>query len=89
MFIHPSQVEEVVAAFPEIQAAQALVDREQDRDKLTFCAVLEQNSSGEEMLSPLQERIRTVLKLRADVTFVQASDLREPEKLILDLRKWD
>jgi hypothetical protein len=41
------------------------------------------------LLSPLQERIRTVLKLRAHVAFVQASDLRDPEKRILDLRKWD
>ena len=89
MFIHPSQVEEVVAAFPEIQAAQAVVEREQDRDKLTFCVVLEQTSSQQELLSPLQERIRTVLKLRAEVAFVQGSDLREPEKRILDLRKWD
>ncbi len=89
MFIHPSQVEEVVAAFPEIQAAQAVVERERDRDKLTFWAVLEQDSSQEELLSPLQEKIRTVLKLRADVTFVRASDLREPEKRVLDLRKWD
>jgi phenylacetate-CoA ligase len=89
MFIHPSQVEEVLAAFPEIQAAQAVVEREQDRDKLTFCAVLDQNSSQEGLLSLLQEKIRTVLKLRADVAFVQVSDLREPDKRILDLRKWD
>jgi phenylacetate-coenzyme A ligase PaaK-like adenylate-forming protein len=89
MFIHPYQVEEVVAAFPEIQAAQAVVEREQDRDKLTFCAVLDQNSSQEGLISPLQEKIRTVLKLRADVAFVQVSDLREPDKRILDLRKWD
>ena len=89
MFIHPSQVEEVVATFPEIQAAQARVEREHDRDKLTFCAVLNQTSSREELLSPLEERIRTVLKLRAEVAFVKASDLREPEKRILDLRKWD
>jgi phenylacetate-CoA ligase len=89
MFIHPSQVEEVVAAFPEIQAAQAVVQREQDRDKLTFCVVLDQTSSQQGLLSTLQDRIRTVLKLRADVAFVQASDLREPEKRILDLRKWD
>jgi phenylacetate-coenzyme A ligase PaaK-like adenylate-forming protein len=89
MFIHPSQVEEVVAAFPEVQTAQAVVEREQDRDKLTFCAVLAEPSSQEGLASTLQEKIRTVLKLRADVTFVQASDLREPEKRILDLRKWD
>lgn len=89
MFIHPSQVEEVIAAFPEIQAAQARVEREQDRDKLTFCAVLDQNSSQEGLLSPLREKIHTVLKLRADVAFVQATDLREPDKRVLDLRKWE
>jgi phenylacetate-CoA ligase len=89
MFIHPSQVEEVVAAFPEIQAAQAVVEREQDRDKLTFCAVLAEPSSQEGLAPSLQEKIRTVLKLRADVTFVQAGDLRESGKRILDLRKWD
>jgi phenylacetate-CoA ligase len=89
MFIHPSQVEEVVAAFPEIQTAQAVVEREQDRDKLTLRVVLAEQSSQEELASSLQERIRTVLKLRADVTFVSASDIQEAEKRILDLRKWD
>ena len=89
MFIHPSQVEEVVAAFPEIQTGQAVVEREQDRDKLTFCVVLAEASSQEGLVSPLQEKIRTVLKLRADVSFVSTSDIQEAEKRILDLRKWD
>ena len=89
MFIHPSQVEEVVAAFPEIQTAQAVVERDQDRDKLTFCVVLAEPSSQEGLASPLQEKIRAVLKLRADVTFVSENDIQEAEKRILDLRKWD
>jgi phenylacetate-CoA ligase len=89
MFIHPSQVEEVVAAFPEIQTVQAVVEREQDRDKLTFCVVLAEASSQEGLTSPLQEKIRVVLKLRADVTFVSASDIQQADKRILDLRKWD
>jgi len=41
------------------------------------------------LASTLQERIRAVLKLRADVTFVSENDLQEVEKRILDLRKWD
>ena len=89
MFIHPSQVEEVVAAFSEIQTAQAVVEREQDRDKLTFRAVLAATSSQEAMASSLQEKIRNVLKLRADLVFVGENDIKEPEKRILDLRKWD
>jgi phenylacetate-CoA ligase len=87
MFIHPSQVQEVIAVFPEIQAAQAIVEREGNRDKLTFRVVL--GSSPEGLASNLQEKIRSVLKLRADVVLVSADDIKEPDKLILDLRKWD
>jgi phenylacetate-CoA ligase len=62
---------------------------EEVRDKLTFCAVLAEPSSQEGLASPLQEKIRAVLKLRADVTFVSENDIQEAEKRILDLRKWD
>jgi hypothetical protein len=37
----------------------------------------------------LQEKIRSVLKLRADVDFVSEGEIHEPEKRILDLRKWE
>jgi hypothetical protein len=51
--------------------------------------VLAEPSSQEELAALLQERIRAVLKLRAAVTFVSESDIRDAEKRILDLRKWD
>jgi len=89
MFIHPSQVEEVIAAFPEIQIAQAVVGREQDRDTLTFRAVLAQPSKPEGLATTIQETIRNLLKLRADVAFVSEEELQESEKRILDIRKWD
>jgi phenylacetate-CoA ligase len=89
MFIHPSQVQEVTAAFPEIQTAQAVVEREQNRDTLTFRAILSEPSAQEGLASSLQEKIRSVLKLRADVVFVDAGELQDPDKLILDLRQWD
>ena len=89
MFIHPSQVEEVIAAFPEIQTAQAVVGREQDRDTLTFRAVLAQPSKPEGLATSIQETIRNLLKLRADVAFVSEEELQESEKRILDIRKWD
>jgi len=89
MFIHPSQVEEVAAAFPEIRTVQAVVDRQQDRDQLTFRVVSSQTGSKEELVSSVQEKIRSVLKLRAELDFVAENELEQPEKLILDLRKWD
>jgi phenylacetate-CoA ligase len=90
MFIHPSQVEEVAAAFSEIQMVQALVEHQDNRDILTFHAVLESPlRSTEGLASNLQEKIRQVLKLRAEVDFVSAEQIQEPDKRILDLRKWD
>jgi phenylacetate-CoA ligase len=89
MFIHPSQVQEVAAAFPEIQTAQAVVEREENRDRLTFRAILSEPAAQEELASSLQEKIRSILKLRADVAFVSQDEIQEPEKLILDLREWD
>jgi hypothetical protein len=46
-------------------------------------------SSPEGLASNLREKIRSVLKLRADLAFVNESDIKEPDKLIRDLRKWD
>ncbi len=89
MFVHPSQVEEVAAAFPEIQTVQAVVDREGNRDRLTLRAVLVKGSSPEGLSLSLQEKIHSVLKLRADVDFVSEGEIHEPEKRILDLRKWE
>jgi len=79
----------VAAAFPEIQSAQAVVERVEDRDRLTFRAVLAKGYSDEGLASSLLERLRNVLKLRADVVFVSEDDIQEPETRVLDLRKWD
>jgi hypothetical protein len=65
------------------------VGREQDRDTLTFRAVLSQPSKPEGLATTIQETIRNLLKLRADVAFVSEGELQESEKRILDIRKWD
>ncbi len=89
MFIHPSQVEEVAAAFPEMKTVQAVVEREENRDRLTFRAVLVEGTSQEGLAATLQAKIRGTLKLRADVVFLSENDIQEAEKRILDLRKWE
>jgi hypothetical protein len=50
---------------------------------------LAQPSSPEGLASAIQETIRSLLKLRADVAFVSEEELQESEKRILDIRKWD
>jgi phenylacetate-CoA ligase len=89
MFIHPFQVAEVAGGFPEIKMAQALVERQDNRDILTFRVVLVEAVSREGLASNIQDKIRSVLKLRADVVFVSEKEIRDPDKRVIDLRTWD
>ena len=89
MFIHPSQVEEVAADFKEIRLAQAVVERQDNRDRLTLRVLADPSSSRETLGARLQDKIRSVLKLRAEVAFVREDEFQEPQKRIVDLRRWD
>jgi len=87
MFIHPSQVEEVAADFKEIRMAQAVVERQDNCDSLTFRVLADPSSSLETLGARLQDKIRSVLKVRAEVAFVSEGEFQEPQKRILDLRR--
>jgi phenylacetate-CoA ligase len=89
MFIHPSQVEEVALGFSEVKIAQALVQRQDNRDILTFRVALVEPVSREGLVPDIENKIRSVLKLRADVVFVSEEEIQEPDKRVIDLRTWD
>ena len=90
MFIHPSQVQEVAAAFKEIERVRVRVDREGERDLMFFDIELSEGVSGTDVLkSRIEEKIREVLKLRGDVIFVEKGTIPEDAKVIEDVRKWD
>ncbi len=90
MFIHPSQVQEVAAAFTEIERVRVRVDREGARDLMLFDIELSEGVSGSDALkSKIESKIREVLKLRGDVAFVPRGTIPEDAKLIEDVRKWE
>lgn len=90
MFIHPSQVQEVAAAFPEVSRVRVRVDREGSRDLMLFDVELAEGVVGSEVLkSKIEEKIREVLKLRGDVSFLQKGTIPEDAKIIEDVRKWE
>lgn len=90
MFIHPSQVQEVAAAFPEIERVRVRVDREGSRDLMLFDVELTEGMAGSDVLkSKIEEKIREVLKLRGDVMFVRKGTISEDAKVIEDIRKWE
>ncbi len=90
MFIHPNQVQEVVAAFSEVERARVRVDREGARDLMLFDVELVEGSSGSDALkAKIEEKIREVLKLRGDVSFVPSGTIPADGKVIEDVRKWE
>ncbi len=90
MFIHPSQVEEVVKAFAEVVKARVRVDREGARDLMLFDVELAEGVTGSDALkTKIEEKIREVLKLRGDVSFVERGTIPEGAKVIEDVRKWE
>ena len=56
-------------------------------DRLTFRVVADPSSSRETLGARLQDKIRSVPKVRAEVVFVSEGELQEPQKRILDLRR--
>jgi phenylacetate-CoA ligase len=89
MFLHPRQVAEVVARFPEIRAHQAVITRVEHRDELTLRIVLAEGVDRD----PLSERLKTLardaLKFRLEVEVVPAETLPPGGPPLRDERKWD
>ncbi|MDP2727571.1 MAG: AMP-binding protein [Dehalococcoidia bacterium] len=88
MFVYPRQVDEVVAKFPAIAKYQIVVTREKDRDDMTFLVELKEEVNRAELTANLQDRIRDVIKLRAEVEYVSAGTIPEGAKKLVDKRVW-
>jgi phenylacetate-CoA ligase len=88
MFVHPSQVDKVVAAHPEIGRARLLVDRHRDQDVMTLEVELK-GAVSEDFVPKVEGTIREALKLRGSVKILEPGTLPVEHKTIEDVRKWD
>ncbi|MBU2027396.1 MAG: phenylacetate--CoA ligase family protein [Proteobacteria bacterium] len=88
MFVHPRQVDEVAARFPEeVEKIRVVVTREGVTDMMTVEIQLKKGVAGTDSLkSSLEERIRESTKLRGNAVFVP--EIPEGSKKIEDTRKW-
>lgn len=86
MFVHPSQVAAVSARFSEIQRARLVVSGEMATDHLVFHAEVAQVSEG--LQRRIQDAVRDVTKLRAEVAFAGLGELPNDGKIIEDLRSY-
>ncbi|MCC6608715.1 MAG: AMP-binding protein [Burkholderiales bacterium] len=87
MFVHPSQVAEVLKRHPEVARARLVVDQADGQDRMTLrCEV---PGGSEALAKALVDGMREVTKLRGEVEFVQPGTLPNDGKVIEDVRKYE
>ncbi|MEN3292779.1 MAG: hypothetical protein V7642_2032 [Burkholderiales bacterium] len=89
MFVHPSQVADIVRRHPEILKARLVVTGEMANDVMTLhCEVRDPGAAGAH-LPAIVETIRDVTKLRGEVKLVAQGGLPNDGKVIEDARKFE
>jgi phenylacetate-CoA ligase len=87
MFVHPSQIAEIVRRHPEIAKARLVVDNEQGADRMVLhIEVPDPRSTATE---GIVASIRDVTKLRGEVAFHAPGELANDGKVIDDTRKYE
>jgi len=89
MFVHPSQVAEVVERHPQILRARLTVSHDAEKnDTMSFQCEID-GAAPEGFANTLADTIREVCKLRGDVVFKLPGTLPNDGKVIEDLRKYE
>jgi phenylacetate-CoA ligase len=88
MFVHPSQVAEVLRRHPQILKGRLMVDQREHQDVMTLhCEV--GNHTDAALEKAIVTSIREICKLRGAVVFAAPGSLPNDGKVIDDIRKYD
>jgi phenylacetate-CoA ligase len=86
MFVHPSQVAEIVRRHPEVVRARLVVSGEMANDQMTLRAEVAQAPEG--LANAIAGSVRDVTKLRAEIEFISPGGLPNDGKVIEDARSY-
>jgi phenylacetate-CoA ligase len=86
MFVHPSQVADVLKRHPELGRARLVVEGEMANDRLTLHA--ETASAAEGLQAAVAASVRDLTKLRCDVQLLPPGSLPNDGKVIEDKRSY-
>jgi phenylacetate-CoA ligase len=86
MFVHASQIAEVVKRHPEIARARLVVEGEMAEDRMTLFAEVAQDTEG--LAERVAGTLRDVTKLRGAVAFKRPGELANDGKVIEDARSY-
>jgi len=86
MFVHPSQVADILRRHPEVARARLVVDNASGQDRMVLnCEGAGDTALGEAIVASLRE----VTKLRGEVIFHAPGALPNDGKVIEDVRKYE
>ena len=87
MFVHPSQIADVLKRHRQVHKARLVVDNPGLNDRMTLhCEVTE---AGEGLVDAIATSIRELTKLRGEVCFCAPGSLANDGKVIDDIRTYD
>jgi phenylacetate-CoA ligase len=88
MFVHPSQVAEIVRRHPEVRRARLVISGEMANDVMTLLCEVERPDDGV-VQQAIVSSIRDVTKLRGEVALVAAGTLPNDGRVIEDARRYE
>ena len=89
MFVHPSQIDQVVKRHPEIRRARLTVTHDAERNDVMALACEVEGHGGDGLVAAIAASLRDISKLRGDVMLTAPDSLPNDGKVIEDLRKYD
>ena len=90
IFIHPWQVDEVMAKFPIVTNYQVVVTRKEYRDEMTIYIELKEEVADKIGLKKrLEGEVREVLKVKGEVVFTVKGGIPDRAKKVDDRRIWE
>ena len=90
IFIHPWQVDEVMAKFPIVTNYQVVVTRKEYRDEMTIYIELKEEVADKIGLKKrLEGEVQEVLKVKGEVVFTVKGGIPDRAKKIDDRRIWE
>jgi len=90
MFVHPEQVTQLATKVVEISSAQFVVTRTGHEDNMEMRIVLKNPAAASDaLIARIIETAREITRLRGEVRFIATTEVEDPDKKIIDLRKWD
>ena len=88
MFVHPSQVADIVKRHPIINKARLIVSGEMANDQMTLHCEVDQPDTSHAEIDAIVASIRDITKLRGDVKLQPVGSLPNDGKVIEDARSY-